>query len=791
MLDISKVSKNLIAVSAISSLLVIWLGSRFLSDAYIQYSGAAQLQRSVLPEQTLFNLARSIDRERSSIQKLIVSTSLSGDEFENLDEITENSNALLDEAVEQVNSSKLTQSSKTDHLYSDTSIHNSITDLQDKFERISHSSSIIYVQSSLPPASRDEGMRMQLFDAYTNLAQDTNNLRTRIQYLPVNNFQGVVSAHSLKNAIWEFNEAINQTSILLESYLIKAESKAVSNINLENLSLRLLQQHERAEQSLSELTEILISNDANGIGIGKLDKVKSLYNGDFRNHVKALLSSFYSIADPDISSSQWRDISAELKAQVNLLSGAAISNTLDALLVLLCIGMAIAAFSVAKKVQHQADHDELTNIPNRRRFLGAVQSGFRKADLTADEKLILVTMDLNRFKIVNDTMGHAIGDKLLVAVANRLNSIVDHRMFLARMGGDEFAIFYSTNDPSEPYSFAKKINSLFVEPFSVDDALINMEASIGYSCYPDDASTPEELQTTSDFAMFNAKQNRSSNIQPYDRELASQFENRIVIENDLVTAIENDQLELYYQPQFNISKNIVDGVEALIRWNHPLRGMVSPVEFVEIAEDSGLMPAMGNWVLNEACRQAASWQEETELKVRVAVNVSVHQVMQSNFVQNVLDTLEHHNLSAHCIELEVTESVVVADVNWVVKCLTELKENGIKIALDDFGTGYSSLSQLQLLPLHTLKIDRSFISKLDDNKDSTRSVTSTITSIADIYGLETVAEGVETESQLREISRLGINIAQGYFYSKPMNSIDVVDQIFSINSQASELRKSA
>ena len=292
--------------------------------------------------------------------------------------------------------------------------------------------------------------------------------------------------------------------------------------------------------------------------------------------------------------------------------------------------------------------------------------------------------------------------------------------------------------------------------------------------------------------MYNAKQSGRTAITAFNKEIADQFEKRTTIERDLPFAIENNELELYYQPQINLFDDAVYSVEALIRWNHPKRGLISPVEFVGVAEECGLMPALGDWVLNEACRQSAEWNNVQNLSIRVAVNVSVHQITQVDFVENVLNAVKRHSLATDFLELEITESVVMSDVDWIVNCLNSIKNQGIKIALDDFGTGYSSLSQLQSLPLDTLKIDRSFISSIDDDSVSTRSITATIASIAEIYGLETVAEGIETAKQLAEIRRLGIDIAQGYYYSKPVMKEEVVRVIANINRLASNtIRKAA
>ena len=394
---------------------------------------------------------------------------------------------------------------------------------------------------------------------------------------------------------------------------------------------------------------------------------------------------------------------------------------------------------------------------------------------------MLLTLDLNGFKSINDTMGHVVGDDLLKQVAQRLVDTLHDDMVLARMGGDEFAIAFNTSDSGKAEAYALELRDAFNESFRVEDGLVNIDTSVGYSLYPDDAKSVRELQITSDFAMFRAKQSGRKTIQAFDPELAAKFETRQALENDLVAAISENSLELHYQPQMNLKLNQADAVEALLRWNHPTRGMVPPAEFIGIAEDTGLMPSIGSWVINEACRQAAIWNIGDRRNIRIAVNISVHQLMQAEFTQEVIRTVQKHKIAPELSELEITESVVMTDINWIVSSLEKLKEFGFRIALDDFGTGYSSLSQLQKLPLDTLKIDRSFIMGLGSEPSSMKSVTATIASIADIYGLETVAEGIETSEQLAEVRKLNIDVAQGYYYSKPVKPDQVIESIEAIN----------
>ena len=804
MIDISKVSKNLIGVSLISSLLVFWLGSRYLSDAHTQFSGAMQLQASVAPETTLFEVAANLDHERATVQNILVSSVRFSRVRKNLNTINQRSRDLFDRDRQEIISSRSSGSQNNQKRYSDESVEFLIRDLEDRFDRLSISSSILMSQTYLPFADRDESVRLQMFDAYATLIEAVNTLRKRTHALPEKKYIDVLSAHDIKNAIWTVSDAINQTTTLIGSYLLKYQLSAIESLNVDNLALRILQQHERASQAFSELSEMLENGIIDGDTATAVKDLQQQYDNAFRTKTKMHILTSPVGSDPATMLSEWQRVSDTTREKARILEDAALANTLttagsiknsatftllsNTFLVLLCVAMAYATFRIGKNIQHQADHDDLTGAPNRRYFSEELESLFKKTDAQRQEKLVLITLDLNGFKSVNDTMGHVAGDKLLVMVAERLKSLTSIDMTMARMGGDEFAIAFNTSDTDKPLHFATRIKNAFDVPFKLDDGQVTIDTSIGYSIYPDDAASVKELQITSDFAMFNAKQSGKKTIQHYDQEIAEQYEKRITIEKDLVAAIDNDELELYYQPQFNLALNKANAVEALIRWNHPTRGMVSPVDFITVAEETGLMPALGNWVLNEACKQAAIWNNNGDLPIRVAINVSVHQVMQNEFVQNVIDAIQRHNVSASCLELEITESVVMADIEWIVKCLSALKDYGLRIALDDFGTGYSSLNQLQRLPLDTLKIDRSFISKLGDDKESMKSVTATITSIADIYGLETVAEGIESDTQLIEVSKLGIDVAQGYYYSKPVASGEVIHTIDRINHSANNTK---
>ena len=802
------ISRNLIAIGALSTLLVFWLSSSFWVEALIQRNGAVQLQRSTQPEAVLFTLTRNIARERALVHAL-----LSGAEnndptqIKKIRSVSQENLHALDTAVREIRESRNETLWFVDNRYSDQSLQAEIDNIYADLKTVSDTRSQVFEKTPVSvnsTANSHADMRMNMFDAYSRVVQDVDRLRLRTRFVPSKTYPNIDGVQKLKNELCELNESIEKVNTLIDGYLISSNTGKTTDRN--NLQFRIFQQQEKIEHSLSELIEISDRDQSANTLVTNIALLNNFYSNTYRPLQTKLLSTTTIDNISATTLSEWRNTSDILRNNIKALGNQTIEKTLssakvveniatrnliiDTFLVILCLGMALASLSVSRRVQHQANHDDLTKLPNRRKFSENLRDAIAMVKIPK-QQLIMLTIDLNGFKAINDTMGHAIGDKLLLQVAERLQEITEERMSIARMGGDEFAILCPSDNTDEANQLAEQIQSSLAKKFEIDDGSMNIGASIGISHYPTDASTAEELLVTSDFAMFHAKQEGRNGIQRYNRGMAERFEYRLLIEKDLLRAIKEDQLELHYQPQFNLSMNCVDAVEALIRWNHPTKGLITPDKFIGIAEECGLIPNIGAWVLEEACRQAASWNQELDQPLRVAINVSVHQIMQPDFVDLVFDTIDRNKLAPQHLELEVTESVVMADVEWVIQCLTTLRNAGIKIALDDFGTGYSSLSQLQDLPLNTLKIDRSFIAKLEDQSISSRSVTATIAKIADVYGLETVAEGVESVGQLNQISDLGIHVVQGYYYSKPISNSEVLASVNLINLQAQQQQRAA
>ena len=807
--SITNISRNIIVISIVSTLLMLSLCLFIWFDTYAQRGDAIQLQASTTPEETLFDLANNLSKERSLTHTILAQKANSSEELDQFYDTAVESERLMDLAANQIRDSRNSNAILVEHSYSNESIEKLLSNLADSFDRISILSSIVFPQSTISLTDRDENIRMQLFDAYGNLIKEVNNLRIRTQFLPDNYYKNVVSTNSLKNAVWDLRESTSQTRSMLSAFLKKSENKSLRDLNAEGLLFRIYQQQQNAEQALFEFKEFSDSNNVDKKLNDRLNALASQFQENYRPLEKVVVESLATKSPASLSAEQWLSGTNKFRIAIEAMETETISETIESskrikksalkiqiggsLLLVICIYMAITSIRTARNIQHRATHDDLTQLPNRHYFSENLESFFIDT-IRPGSSVSLLKIDLNRFKTVNDTMGHAIGDKLLKKTGQRLKKATSDEMITARMGGDEFAVLVSDFDKDSCEKLATKIVKEIEKPLRVRDSVVNIGASIGISTCPEDADTAESLQLSSDFAMFFAKREAGKNgssIQFYNRELVEKFEDRMQTEKDLVAAIENNELELHYQPQVNLSDQRASAVEALVRWNHPVKGLVPPFQFIEIAEESGLMPSLGKWVTEEAIRQAAVWQSETDLGLRVAINVSAHQITQEGFVQHVLNTLKKHQLSHEYVEIEITESVFISDSNRAADTLLKLRNAGIKMALDDFGTGYSSLSKLQDLPVDTLKIDRAFISKLDSSSEASQSVTATITSIANTLGLETVAEGVETVDQLETVENLGIDVVQGYFYSKPLASADIPDTIRNLNDLVSTNKKAA
>ncbi len=430
----------------------------------------------------------------------------------------------------------------------------------------------------------------------------------------------------------------------------------------------------------------------------------------------------------------------------------------------------LAAVSIEQRnlmddLAHQAGHDPLTRLANRYLFDDRIQQAHYAAERTR-LPVALVALDLDRFGAVNNLLGHRVGDALLEQVARRLESCVRKSDTLARTGGDEFCLLLpAIESPADAYAVAAKLRDALSDPFHVHGHELFVTASIGVSVYPDDAGDTATLERNATDALFRAKALGRNNVQAFTSEMNRANKERLEIENNLRKALDRAEIYLAYQPQFDLRTGALAGFEALLRWENPTLGMVSPAAFVPLAEETGLIGGLGIWVLERACRQRAVWGEKLG-DLRVAVNVSALQFARADFVSTVAATLEASGLPPAWLELELTESVIMQDIEQAAAKMSRLRDMGISISMDDFGTGYSSLSYIQRLPFESVKIDQAFVREIRVATDRPPLVGSII-GMAHALHKRVVAEGIETESQLQALIEMECDVGQGYYLGRP------------------------
>jgi diguanylate cyclase (GGDEF)-like protein/PAS domain S-box-containing protein len=430
-----------------------------------------------------------------------------------------------------------------------------------------------------------------------------------------------------------------------------------------------------------------------------------------------------------------------------------------------------AARAMTLRMSYLAQHDSLTDLPNRvlmhDRLVEAIVLSNRHR-----RKLAVLFVDLDRFKRINDSLGHIVGDRLLQSVARRLFTCVRSSDTVSRPGGDEFVLLlWEERQALDARLTAEKILLALREPHYIDQHVLHVTASIGMVTYPEDGTDADTLLKNADFAMYHAKQCGRDNYQYFQLEMNARATERQAIEADLRQAIERRELLLHYQPKVDLVTGAIVGVEALIRWRHPQRGLVAPGQFIEIAEECGLIVPIGRWVLREACRQARVWQDGGLAPIRVAINVSAVELRALDFVSSVADSLAATGLQAHNLELELTETFLMQEAKSTVAVVRELRAMGVHLALDDFGTGYSSLSYLQRFPIDTLKIDQSFVRDLATDANDANIVRAMI-GMGNSLHMRVVAEGIETRVQLEFLRALRCPVGQGFYFSRPVPPAD-------------------
>jgi len=414
-------------------------------------------------------------------------------------------------------------------------------------------------------------------------------------------------------------------------------------------------------------------------------------------------------------------------------------------------------------------HDTLTELPNRALFSDRIDFAISQVNQN-NRKIAIMLLDMDRFKVINDSLGYIAGDKLIQEISKRLQDCIRLSDTLARVGGDEFNLMLpNIKSQEDVLKLIRKISHALESAFSIEDNEIYITFSIGTAIYPEDGEDAETLIKHADMAMYNIKAKGKNGHNFYSDLSDTSFQHHLSIENGIRTAIQEDQFEVYFQPQYDVKEEKINGVEALIRWNHPQKGLITPNDFIPLAEETGLINDIGEWMLNASCQILQQWVKSNPAlsAIKLAVNISASQIGMDNFVDFILSTLKEYGLKGEQLELEITENVLVQDMEMVVSKLKLLAGHGICFAVDDFGMGYSSLSYLQTLPLNNLKIDRTFISTIQSPGDKNTIITA-IVAMAKELGMHIVAEGVETQVQLDYVKAIGCPTVQGYWYGRPM-----------------------
>ncbi|HMQ02463.1 MAG TPA: PAS domain S-box protein [Pyrinomonadaceae bacterium] len=433
-----------------------------------------------------------------------------------------------------------------------------------------------------------------------------------------------------------------------------------------------------------------------------------------------------------------------------------------------------------EKLNFYARHDPLTNLPNRAEFMNHLRLAIDRADNNSRTRFAVLFLDLDRFKVINDSLGHVVGDGLLRQIAERLTKYVRPGDVVARLGGDEFTILLNrTGSLSDVIQVAERVQRNLSKPFQIGAYEVFTSASIGIIVSDEIMRQPEDFLRDADAAMYRAKDAGKARYEIFDREMHAHNLNLLQLETDLRHAIDREEFELLYQPIFDLTTQVTTEFEALLRWKHPKFGLVGPDDFVGSAEESGLIIPIGNWIISKACRQLSEWQRLTGKALSISVNLSAKQLLHPLLVEQIKSVLRDTELSPNSLKLEVTETKVMEHSERSMSVLSELAQIGVSLSTDDFGTGYSSLSYLQKFPFDRLKIDRSFIDAMGANEKSA-AIVKTILMLGENLGIEVVAEGIETSQQLEMLQRLGCRIGQGYLFSRPVNAAEA--ELFLVNN---------
>jgi len=795
----AKLSVSTIGVAAAA--LIMWVAGSFWFEAYRQHVDAVQIARVSEIEFRLLSATQDFAAERTSTSAMLATKSipdadalavLQVTQQRSRTELLETLELIVDLLDDKAIAPRL-QFSTDAILSTKEALERTLDALETYRETFAEQiQQEIAEDESLARALGRQEVQEAIFGLTTSLISNTLSLQQGVLLMPRTTVSEIADLQRLRASLHAFEDALTSDTALLAATGLLASDPA----NLERLRRSGLRVNQTTIDLQAHLQEQRPEADLL-VGINDL----------VRDHVNVRITPRVTMAERfslGLASREERNdwlmyganaqaATAELGQEIrddiiaicaSLRSLAVKRLVFDTILIFVCLWVVLAAMKLLAKIHHQAYNDRLTGLPNRFRCEQLLQS----ADSTArqhKETGAVIIVDVDEFQTVNDTLGHGIADKLLTAMGKRLRDRLGDTATPCSLGADEFAIIVpDVRTPDAAIAIAESIRRCLQEKFVIEGAVIEKVVSVGVCLFPDHAKSPDELLKNADIAMGQAKDDGRHEIQMFSQELHDKFQARVQLEADLRVAVEEEQFELHYQPKVNALTGYVDGVEALVRWNHPERGQIAPFFFIPAAESCGLITAIGTWVLKEACRQTAEWHKSGYSKLQVAVNVSAEQFIADDFTDLVYASLSDSELPPANLELEVTESVGMKDMDVVIERLSTLRKSNISIAIDDFGTDYSSLQYLEDLPLDVLKIDRAFVLKLEKS-DKGKSLANTIVLMARSFNLKTVAEGVESEEQLRRVVELGCDYIQGYYYSKPVAADELPATINRIHAERS------
>ena len=795
MIPVKNLRQGILVFSTILIALLLWLSVSFLLIANNERTDARHLTQFMKVDSVLRDSVMALAEERSATYWL---TGIDGLFFaaESLLRPRANTDRVIATAKSQLSQAISNQQYARHLRFQPVHLQTLLVDFEKQIADIESKRSTLAHDLNYPIDQRDKTLQLDVLEYYRGLIERLEVLRHGMTYITSEKSRSTQNIFAISNAAWNITLANQLLTALFEGYITggstalgdaQTQASALQNNIEENLeTIRRIDAYANVGKELHALAVDLNVwfSEEYSIAVQKLtvaitnNAATPYTNYNWRKIATGLDERSDAILQHANNVSRQNVAAAESRAARNLI--------IDLVLVALSILLMVTATWIVRRIHYQATHDELTGLSNRRHFKNRCEALNEPAT-----PFTLLKVDLYKFKSINDSYGQTVGDKLLQQVAERLQLSVSPTTMVARLGGDEFAVLLRDSDRTRAQNVANSILTSVGTRYDIDGQSLQLNLCIGYACFPQDADNSENLRKAADLALHAAKQSGRGSIMPYKASIAQTLQERRQMENELALALDNNEFELHYQPQFDLENCVVEGVEALIRWHHPKRGLVSPFHFIPVAEDAGLLPAIGQWVIREAAQQSARWQNDFGLHLRMSVNVSAHQFLHGDLVKYIADTLQREQLDPASFEIEITESVAMADVDLVVSKLNTLHELGIRIALDDFGTGYSSLSYLQDLPLDTLKIDRSFITRIDSGTRTRRLLLESIANMAQRLEFHTVAEGVETDDQLHMVRLLGIDTVQGYYDSKPVQGDQIPEDVKAIDHEHSKQNRKA